>query len=216
MVIKKFGKVLSLIAFPLVLIGIFSAAFLFNDQLYIFFQSVESFKTQVKDAGWVAPFLFITLLFLLLDGFIRTGNRKLLYGIPLLMLLWSNTHAGALMGVATLGLFGIGYVLENHWTGVRFTALQNILMVAMVVLSCLIFVAAPSGLDTFRCIIFQQSGLVREIVSEYASPWSLWPATLYYWVFISVTLVSLPGFFDKSFLKQGVLVIALGLISTFG
>ena len=161
-------------------------------------------------------FLFITLLFLLLDGFIRTGNRKLLYGIPLLMLLWSNTHAGALMGVATLGLFGIGYVLENHWTGVRFTAPQNILMVAMVVLSCLIFVAAPSGLDTFRCIIFQQSGLVREIVSEYASPWSLWPATLYYWVFISVTLVSLPGFFDKSFLKQGVLVIALGLISTFG
>jgi hypothetical protein len=161
-------------------------------------------------------FLFISLLFLLLDNFTRTGNRWMLYSIPPLILLWSNTHAGALMGVASLGLFGIGYVLENRWAQGRFNMPSNILMVVVVTLSCSFLVTAPSGLDTFKCIIFQQSGLVREIVSEYASPWSLWPATLYYWVFISVTLVALPGFINKAFLKQGALVAVLGLFSVFG
>jgi len=161
-------------------------------------------------------FLFISLLFLLLDNFIRTGNRWMLYSIPPLILLWSNTHAGALMGVASLGLFGIGYVLENRWTQGRYNTPSNIVMVVVVTLSCIVLVTAPSGLDTFKCIIFQQSGLIREIVSEYASPWSLWPATLYYWVFISVTLVALPGFFNKAFFKQSALVFALGSISMFG
>jgi hypothetical protein len=161
-------------------------------------------------------FLLISLVFLLLDNFIRTGNRWMLYGIPLLMLLWSNTHAGALMGVASLGLFGIGYVLEKRWVEGLLNTTSNKLMLAIVALSCIILVTAPSGIETFKCIIFQQSGLVRELVSEYASPWSLWPATLYYWVFISVTLVSFPGFLNKSFLKQGALVFALGSISVFG
>ena len=120
------------------------------------------------------------------------------------------------MGVASLGLFGIGYVLENRWAQGRLNMPSNILMVVVVTLSCIFLLTAPSGLDTFRCIIFQQSGLVREIVSEYASPLSLWPATLYYWVFISVVLVALPGFINKPFLKQGALVSVLGLFSVFG
>ena len=148
-------------------------------------------------------FLLLSLLFLLLDSFMRSGKRWLLYCIPPLMLLWSNIHAGALMGVAAMGLFGIGYVLENRWALGRFNTPPNKLMLVVVGLSCVILVVAPSGLDTFKCIIFQQSGSIRELVSEYASPWELWPVTLYYWVFIGVTLVSLPGFFSKAYLKQG-------------
>ena len=161
-------------------------------------------------------FLFISVLFLLLDGFARSGNRWLLYCIPPLMLLWSNTHAGALMGLASLGLFGIGHMLESRWADGRHGMQLNKLMVAVVALSGVVLAAAPSGLDTFKCIIIQQSGSIRELVSEYASPWSLWPATLYFWVFIAVTIVSIPGFLSKHFLKQGALVFALGSISVFG
>ena len=161
-------------------------------------------------------FLFISLLFLLLDGFIRYRKSWLLYCIPPLMLLWSNTHAGALMGVAALGLFGIGYILENRWTEGRFDTTENNSMLVVVCLSCIILVTAPSGLDTFKCIIFQQSGPVREMVSEYASPWSLWPATLYYWIFIGVTLASPPGFSGRAYFKEGALVVALGMISVVG
>jgi hypothetical protein len=161
-------------------------------------------------------FLLLSVLFLLLDSFMRSGKRWLLYCIPPVMLLWSNTHAGALMGVAALGLFGAGYLLENRWAAGRFNTPPNNLMLAVVGLSSAMLVMAPSGFDTFKCIILQQSGSVRELVSEYASPWSLWPATLYYWVFIGVTLVSLPGFFSKAYLKQGALVLALGMISVIG
>ncbi len=161
-------------------------------------------------------FLLLSLLFLLLDSFARSGKRWLLYCIPPVMLLWSNTHGAVLLGVAALGLFGIGYVLENRWAQGRFNTPQNILMLVVVGLSSAMLVLAPSGLDTFKCIILQQSGSIRELVSEYASPWSLWPATLYYWVFIGVTLVSLPGLFSKTYWKQGALVLVLGMISVVG
>jgi energy-converting hydrogenase Eha subunit F len=161
-------------------------------------------------------FLFISLLFLLLDNFIRTGKRWMLYSILPLMLMWSNTHAGALMGVAALGLFGIGYTLENRWTEGHSNLSANKSILAVVGLSCIILVTAPSGFDTFKCIIFQQSGPVREMVSEYASPWSLWPATMYYWIFTGVTLVSLPGLLGRTYLKQGALICALALISMVG
>lgn len=171
---------------------------------------------QTGERPQLFSFLFISLLFLLLDSYMRTGNRWLLYSILPLMLLWSNTHAGALMGVAALGLFGIGYVLEKRWVEGHLNTPSSKSMLVVVVLSCIILMTAPSGVDTFKCIIFQQSGSVRELVSEYASPWSLWPSTLYYWVFVVVALVSFPGFLGKTFLKQGALVFALGLISLFG
>jgi hypothetical protein len=163
-------------------------------------------------------FLLLSLTFLLLDYFMCNGKRWLLYCIPPVMLLWSNTHAGALMGVAALGLFSIGYVLENIRGSSlsfisRLNSSQNRLMLSVVGLSCIILVASPSGLDSFKCILFQQSGSIRETVSEYASPWSLWPSTLYYWAFIGVTLASLPGFYCKTYLKQGALVLVLGSFS---
>ncbi len=166
-------------------------------------------------------FLLLSLTFLLLDKFAGGGKRWLLYCIPPIMLIWSNTHGIVLFGVAALGLFGICYVLESCWAPSpslmsRLDKPQNRLMLAVVVLSFIILVAAPSGLDSFKCVIFQQSGPVREMVSEYASPWSLWPATLYYWVFIGVTLASLPGFYSKIYLKQGALVVVLGMISVIG
>jgi hypothetical protein len=169
-------------------------------------------------------FLLLSLLFLLLDGFLhngsfmRSGKRWLLYCIPPLMLLWSNTHAAVLLGMSALGLFAAGYILENRWAKSRFNTAANKLMLVVVGLSGAMLVLAPSGLDTFKCVLFQQSGSdsIREFVSEYASPWSLWPATFYYWVFLGVALASLPGFFSRAYLKQGSLVLALGTISVIG
>jgi hypothetical protein len=161
-------------------------------------------------------FLLLSVIFLLLDIFLRSGKRWSLYCIPLIMLLWSNTHGAVLLGVAVLGLFGMMYVLENHWAEARFNTSQNRLMLMVVGLSSVMLVLAPSGLDSIKCIIAQQSGSIRESVSEYASPWSLWPTTLYFWVFIGVTLVSLRGCFNKIYFKQGVLVLVLGGISVIG
>ena len=174
-------------------------------------------------------FLLLSLLFLLLDSFLhngsfmRSGKRWLLYCIPPLMLLWSNTHAAVLLGMSALGLFAAGYILENRWAPKNHQAKSlntaaTKLMLLVVGLSGAMLVLAPSGLDTFKCILFQQSGSdsIREFVSEYASPWSLWPATFYYWVFLGVALASLPGFFSRLYLKHGSLVLAFGTISVIG
>jgi hypothetical protein len=161
-------------------------------------------------------FLYLSLIFLLFDGFARSGKRWLLYCIPLVMLMWSNTHGGAVLGEVALGLYGAGYVLENRWSAGRFSRPEIKLMLLVVVLSAVVLVFAPNGFTTFKHIIALESNPIRDITSEYTSPWSLWPVTLYYWFFLCVALVSLPGFFNKTYLKQGGVVFAIGMISVTG
>ena len=162
-------------------------------------------------------FLYMALIFLLLDEFIRSGKRWLLYCVPVIMLLWSNTHAGAVLGTAALGLFSIGYMLEYRLLKGSFNSVQIKLLFMATGMSVIALILAPSGFATFECILIQQSGsLIRDRVSEYASPWALWPVTLYYWLFIGVALTSLPGIINKTYLKQGAMVIALGTLSIIG
>ncbi|MEK7811570.1 MAG: hypothetical protein AAB278_07125, partial [Pseudomonadota bacterium] len=49
-------------------------------------------------------FVYLSLIFLLFDSFVSNGKRWLLFGMPLLMLLWSNTHGGSVLGMVALGL----------------------------------------------------------------------------------------------------------------
>jgi hypothetical protein len=82
-------------------------------------------------------FLYASLIFLLLDGFIRSGKRWLLYFIPLLMLLWSNTHGGAVLGEVALGLFGAGYIMEKRLASGNFNSPETRLMLWVVGLSAI-------------------------------------------------------------------------------
>lgn len=167
-------------------------------------------------------FLYMSLVFLLLDGFMRSGKRWLVYFIPLVMLVWSNTHAGAVLGAVALGLFGIGHALENRRAGAPFNTAQFRLLFKIICLSTIALLCTPNGVATLVRIIFVEniffvdSNPLRDRVSEYAYPWSLWPVTLYYWVFIGVTLLALPGLFKQAYLKQGIVVAAIGLISLTG
>ena len=161
-------------------------------------------------------FLYLSLIFLLLDSFVRSGKSWLLYCIPLVMLMWSNTHGGAVLGEIALGLYGAGYVLENRLAGGHFNSPKIRPMLWVVALSAVVLVLAPNGFTTFKHIMALESNPIRNITSEYASPWALWPTTRYYWVFMGVTVVSLPGFFNRAYLKQGIVVLAIGAISLTG
>jgi len=160
-------------------------------------------------------FLCLALIFLLLDSFMTNGRRWQLYCIPLVMLLWNNSHGGAALGMVALGLFGAAYVLEYRSAEGRFNAPQSKSMIAVMILSAIALILAPNGLETIKGIIYLQNSPIpiRERTSEYASPWEMWQAALYYWVFIGVTLVSLPGFLKRKYWKQGIVVLAIGAIS---
>jgi hypothetical protein len=161
-------------------------------------------------------FLYLSFIFLLFDEHVRSGKRWLLYCVPVVMLVWSNTHGGAVLGEVALGLYGAGYVLEHRWSTGSFNTPEIRLMFWVMVMSAIVLVFAPNGFTTIKHIIALENNPIRDITSEYASPWSLWPATLYYWLFIGVALVSLPGFFNKAYLKQGGVVLVMGLISMTG
>ena len=158
-------------------------------------------------------FLLLAFQFLLLDAYVRFGRSWQLYVIPLLILLWINTHAGALVGVAVLAVFAAGYMVEKRREEGGWNSARNRLLAAVTGLCGLMLLLAPSGLDTFRCIVSQQSGIIRETVSEYASPWSLWPTTLYFWMFFGATLLSLPGLPGRDHIKQWGVILVLGVLS---
>jgi hypothetical protein len=158
-------------------------------------------------------FLYLSLVFLLLDLYLHTSKRWLLYLVPPLFLLWANSHGGVVYGEAMLLLFCAAYLLENRLihgsAGIR----NSRLIVLVAGLSIAALLVAPNGLTTLKYIAFPENRLIRDRMSEYMSPWSLWPATMYYWAFFAVAVASLPGFFNKAHLRQGILVCAAGLIS---
>ena len=161
-------------------------------------------------------FLYSSLIFLLIDGFVRKGNRWLLYCIPLVMLLWSNTHGGAVLGEVALSLFGAVYIAESRLASGRFNTPEIRLMLWIVFLSGLALILSPNGLTTFKHIIALESNPIRNRTSEYASPLEIWRAALPYWVFFCIALLSIPGLFGSKQLKQGAVVIVLGIVSLTG
>ncbi len=161
-------------------------------------------------------FLYLSLVFLLLDMHLQTARRWPLYLVPLIFLLWANSHGGVVFGVGVLGLFCMGYFLENRLAAGSFNTPQNRFMLAVMGLSIAAFLLAPSVLDTFKCIALHETGSIRERESEYATPWALWPLTIYYWIFFAAFLVSLPGFFGRAYLKQAIVVCTVAAFSLTG
>ena len=161
-------------------------------------------------------FLYLSLVFLLLDMHLKTAQRWPLFFVPLIFLLWANSHGGVVFGVGVLGLFCTGYLLENRLETGSFNTSQNRLILAVIALSTTVFLLAPNGITTVIHILLPENILVRERNSEYATPWAMWRVTAYYWVFLAITLVSLPGFFSRVYLKQAVVVCTVAAFSLTG
>jgi hypothetical protein len=172
-------------------------------------------------------FLYLSLLFLLLDLHAKTAAKKWLYAVPPLVWLWANTHGGVVFGVAALGVFGAGYVLQQAWNmfplpsgeraGERGEALASTwLMLGIVAASAVALVLAPNGITTFKYLIFLEHSPIRDRVSEYATPWAMWPATRYYWLFFALALGSLLGCLKKMHTQHALLIVVLAGISLTG
>lgn len=161
-------------------------------------------------------FFYLSLIFLLFDGFLRKGSRWRLYCIPVVMLLWSNTHGGSVLGMVALGLSGVCYVMDKRRSEGAFNVPLVKLMVLVIGLSGIALVCTPNGFTTFQHLIALGSNPLRDRTSEYASPWSLWPATWHYWIFVGMALLSMAGLVNRNYWQQAVVVLVMGLISLTG
>lgn len=162
-------------------------------------------------------FLYLSLTFLLLDMHLKTSRYWPLYLVPLIFLLWANSHGGVLFGVVVLCLFCASRFIENRLEAGSYDTLQNRRMLAVMGISITTaLLLAPNGLTTLKHVIFLENSTIRERASEYATPWAMWPITTYYWVFFATTLASLPGLFGRAYLKQVVIICIVAVFSLTG
>ncbi|MDD5072120.1 MAG: hypothetical protein PHQ42_05315 [Patescibacteria group bacterium] len=61
----------------------------------------------------VFSYLLTALLIFALERWRKSNNKKLLYFLPLIFILWANLHAGVILGIAILGAYAVGLVIKR-------------------------------------------------------------------------------------------------------
>lgn len=56
--------------------------------------------------------LLMTVVFMLILQKVREGNLRLLWWLPFITILWTNLHAGFIVGIVILGIYGTGFLLQ--------------------------------------------------------------------------------------------------------
>jgi hypothetical protein len=124
-------------------------------------------------AGWIhilaRPHIFSTLFFVLflfvIERYRRSGNVRILFLLPPLMIVWANLHgAGLIFGLILIGLYIAGAVLErNRRSAVELSALWVAVLLASQI--------NPAGLQLLTHTSgFLGSRFILDITTEYQSP----------------------------------------------
>ena len=117
---------------------------------------------------------FMAGMFLyLLRRYITGGSAKILFPLPILMLLWVNLHGGYVLGLALIFLFAVGIILDAIWGREdRPAAAPRVKTLALALLACLLVVPLnPNGLALYT-YPFQtlHSSAMQAGIMEWRSP----------------------------------------------
>ncbi|MEI7736848.1 MAG: hypothetical protein WCI49_15375, partial [Ferruginibacter sp.] len=61
----------------------------------------------------VLSWIFLNTVLLILEAYKKNGNKKILYFLPAVMLVWVNTHSLSILGLATIAIYNAGIFLES-------------------------------------------------------------------------------------------------------
>ncbi len=121
--------------------------------------------------------LLLTSIFLyLLDNFKREGKYIYLIPLPLITLVWVNLHAGYLLGLAIMGIYIFGELMEiliaqfhKEDKAARLSALRPILFQSCFLGAC--FVAALANPNGIKIIIYPFQTLVSPSMQQFIQEW---------------------------------------------
>jgi hypothetical protein len=127
---------------------------------------VQPFSFEIRPQ--VLSGIYINLILLLLESYKR-GNKKSLYFIPVLMLLWANSHSLAILGLVTIGIYNAGHYFEKRkadktlllFSGLSFAAL----LITPYFLSGLAYSLSQFGL-------LSGNSLLKSYIGELQSPFT--------------------------------------------
>lgn len=122
--------------------------------------------------------LFTPLTFIMLERF-KDGQKKFLFLLPPLMLLWSNLHGGFIIGIIIIMVFMLGEGLKIIFKRVRYTRHEIVLFYAATTLALVFSGINPTGWDAFSIAISPQYKFMEKGIQEYASPLFLYKENLY-------------------------------------
>jgi hypothetical protein len=80
----------------------------------LLFLSVAGGITRFIERPEIFTILFAVITWVLLDEFVRSGDRRLLIAIPLIAALWANVHAAVIVGIAIQGLVAAALFFEER------------------------------------------------------------------------------------------------------
>jgi hypothetical protein len=123
--------------------------------------------------------LLITSVFLfLLDRYKSENKLKYIVPLPLIALVWVNLHAGYFLGLAIIGLYVIGGLIEiligefSHKAGSTQPTLKSLIALSIVLGTC--FLAALVNPNGLRIITYPFQTLVspsmQKLIQEWFSP----------------------------------------------
>jgi hypothetical protein len=119
-------------------------------------------------------FLFAAMFFVAIDQ--AEDNKRWLIALPVMTLLWANSHGGVLLGVALLGLWTALTVVDAN-TRWREKRLWLIAMAAVVLAS----LATPNGLQTYLYLFDLEGSVLQSRTSEYTSAFQLYTLGYIWW-----------------------------------
>lgn len=168
----------------------------------------------IKYRMGIKPQMF-TYLFLVLILFLLINHKgsKILYAIPLIVLLWANLHMGVLAGVLLLGL----YVLSELYLYMKNKNNQILTPILIFVLSLSAMLLNPNFIDTYLyAISHTQMKLIDEIYEWYSPFNSNFISKFYvliYFVFLVIGFVSIFKYSKEKNFFYLLLILIFGIYS---
>lgn len=122
--------------------------------------------------------LFTPLTFIILEGF-KNRQKKLIFFLPPLMLLWANLHGGFIIGILIILVFMAGEGLKIILKQVRYARNEMVLFYTATILALFLSYINPSGWDAFSIALSPEYKFMEEGIQEYASLFYVYKERVY-------------------------------------
>jgi hypothetical protein len=130
------------------------------------------FRIRLQPRPEIFSYLFCSFLIYACSVFYYKGNRKIIYSIPFLFLLWANIHPSTLAGLGIVGAFGTQSFLIAYRERNNREVIRNILLIPLCIfiLSFLATLLSKHGWDSVVTPIrLVTSTTITQSISEMTS-----------------------------------------------
>jgi hypothetical membrane protein len=147
----------------------------------------------------ITTFLF-TYLLLSLAYYAKTEQRKVLFPIPFVMVLWANLHGAFITGLVQIGLFSIGLLLDKKYEATKTVFILLLISIIATLLN-------PFGAEMItHGFGYLQLDYLVDITNEYKSP-NFHHSIM--WPFLGTLLLTIVVGWNNKVQKSGLSLVLL-------